>query len=709
MTSVFSNRGKFLWTFVLIVIPLVSVNYQGCGNGKFELASNFDTNVYNQSTSLELKAFDQINGQTVGIPTTESLVVGQTYHFVSSSKLARPVGPGTTWTLTSTPQDSCSLSNPTSQGSERSVICTAPGVFDLTVTVHYSDQVLPDQDTTENQYIVESTQNLKSRGNILYGQKIGSASACADCHGSLISSTKKNKTSDQIAEAISNISSMSNNSFKLLNATELRSLALALKANSGSDDTIPPVISFSNPISGQTLSGAVAISVSASDNIGVVGVTYSIDGVVNGPEIMSAPYGKNLDTLTLSNASHTLSAKARDAAGNETTVAVVVDVDNGTGSGADTVPPAVSIVSPTMNKEIFENSLVVAVTASDNVGVAGVKMTLDGTAFGAEDLSAPFQFTVSAVQIAAYPVNSVHSITIEARDAAGNKKSAAVNFKKVENPFTIPQTVLATRIPTTISNMLTGRDLWNANCVGCHTIEKRNAAYSLMRLKVGARTCNPSLAVGPTACQPAMTGISLTSEEVYKIFLYLNNALPSAGTLKEQSQVLIGSRTLVASAFTNLFVSDAGTAAADPTIRAKIAALILQQPGSFGGVCTRNDATPEDQTCMSQSGTTTSGELLSSPNVLRSGFIARTCEEVLSIDQSVSNLLQKAGLTTASPIDAANSIPKVFDLFLPGTVLPAAVTSSLLAISVDADLITPVDKWRYVIYAICRSSRFDLL
>jgi hypothetical protein len=72
----------------------------------------------------------------------------------------------------------------------------------------------------------------------------------------------------------------------------------------------------------------VTVSASASDNVGVAGVQFKLDGSNLGNEDTSAPYTISWDTTGLSG-SHTLTAVARDAAGNPGTSApVTVNVDN---------------------------------------------------------------------------------------------------------------------------------------------------------------------------------------------------------------------------------------------------------------------------------------------------------------------------------------------------------------------------------------------
>src|SRR5204862_1100983 len=65
------------------------------------------------------------------------------------------------------------------------------------------------------------------------------------------------------------------------------------------------------------------MTANASDNIGVVGVQFLLDGVNVGAEVTAAPYSAPWDTTTASRSPHTLTAVARDAAGNRTTSAPV--------------------------------------------------------------------------------------------------------------------------------------------------------------------------------------------------------------------------------------------------------------------------------------------------------------------------------------------------------------------------------------------------
>jgi uncharacterized delta-60 repeat protein len=94
-------------------------------------------------------------------------------------------------------------------------------------------------------------------------------------------------------------------------------------------DTTPPSVSISAPVAGATVSGLETVSAVASDNAGVAGVQFKLDGANLGAEDATAPYSFPWDTTTFTNGSHTLTAVARDAAGNATTsAAVAVNVSN---------------------------------------------------------------------------------------------------------------------------------------------------------------------------------------------------------------------------------------------------------------------------------------------------------------------------------------------------------------------------------------------
>src|SRR6267378_4381982 len=56
------------------------------------------------------------------------------------------------------------------------------------------------------------------------------------------------------------------------------------------------VVTVSSPAAGSTVSGATTVSASASDNVGVVGVQFKLDGANLGAEDTTAPHSISWDT-----------------------------------------------------------------------------------------------------------------------------------------------------------------------------------------------------------------------------------------------------------------------------------------------------------------------------------------------------------------------------------------------------------------------------
>ncbi len=93
-------------------------------------------------------------------------------------------------------------------------------------------------------------------------------------------------------------------------------------------DVTAPTVAISLPADGATLANTVILSADASDDAGVVGVQFLLDGNNLGPEDLTVPYGTTWDTTTSTNGSHVLTARARDSVNQTTSAAVAVNVSN---------------------------------------------------------------------------------------------------------------------------------------------------------------------------------------------------------------------------------------------------------------------------------------------------------------------------------------------------------------------------------------------
>jgi glucose/arabinose dehydrogenase len=104
---------------------------------------------------------------------------------------------------------------------------------------------------------------------------------------------------------------------------------VAFKASSTGGDVTPPSVAVTSPLSNAHVSDIITVTADATDDVGVAGVQFLVDGVNSGLEDTVSAYGMSWDTRTVANGTHTLTAAARDAAGNTTlSAAVPVVVDN---------------------------------------------------------------------------------------------------------------------------------------------------------------------------------------------------------------------------------------------------------------------------------------------------------------------------------------------------------------------------------------------
>jgi hypothetical protein len=204
-------------------------------------------------------------------------------------------------------------------------------------------------------------------------------------------------------------------------------------------DTTAPSVSVSSPANGATLSGTVTLSATASDNVGVASVWFTVDGTVVGAEDTSAPFQVSWNTASVANGTHTVRAMARDAAGNTATSGTIAVTVNNTSASNDTSAPTVSITSPG-NGATVSGTVSVSAAASDNVGVSSVQFTLNGVNLGSADTTAPYSISWNTAGAA----NGTHMLRAIARDAAGNSTTSSAIAVTVNNAATSNDTTAPT-------------------------------------------------------------------------------------------------------------------------------------------------------------------------------------------------------------------------------------------------------------------------
>src|ERR1051326_3192330 len=140
--------------------------------------------------------------------------------------------------------------------------------------------------------------------------------------------------------------------------------AVARAVGQQSVDTLPPAVSLVSPLNGSTVSGAVSVTVNASDDTAVTLVSVALDGLPL-TSFVTAPYAFSWDTFSSSDGSHSLTATATDAAGNSTTRTILVNARN----SVDNTSPTICVESPVDGTKV-SGVATVSVSASDNTGIA---------------------------------------------------------------------------------------------------------------------------------------------------------------------------------------------------------------------------------------------------------------------------------------------------------------------------------------------------
>jgi hypothetical protein len=200
---------------------------------------------------------------------------------------------------------------------------------------------------------------------------------------------------------------------KVLLVTDTSCVPTGFGDNCAVVDTTSPTVSVTSPTAGASVNGTVNITATASDTSGISKVEFLVDGTLKGTDTTAA-YSYSWDTSTATNGSHTITAKAYDAAGNVgTSTGVAVTVNNTT---ADTSAPTTSITAPAGGTSVQVGaSVTINANATDNVGVTKVEFLVDNV-LKSTDTTSPYSYAWSTTGVAP----GAHALTVKAYDAANN-------------------------------------------------------------------------------------------------------------------------------------------------------------------------------------------------------------------------------------------------------------------------------------------------
>ena len=181
-------------------------------------------------------------------------------------------------------------------------------------------------------------------------------------------------------------------------------------------DATPPEVKVTSPAQGEHVRGVVSVEVEVSDSGEIREVSVNRDGAFL-ENASTAPYRVEWDTRKEAEGPHNLATKATDAAGNQgSSPFITVTVDN--------TPPSVKLFRPARQQTVT-GKLTLEAEASDIIGVAEVRFTVDGLPVGSVR-KPPYHAPWDSKTVS----NGVHVLEARGSDLAGNSAvSEPVEFR----------------------------------------------------------------------------------------------------------------------------------------------------------------------------------------------------------------------------------------------------------------------------------------
>jgi Bacterial Ig domain len=182
-------------------------------------------------------------------------------------------------------------------------------------------------------------------------------------------------------------------------------------------DTSPPTATIAVPTANTTVSGTAIVSGTAADNTSVASVAVSIDGGAYQSAQGTTIWSASVNTSTLGNGPHTVTARATDGSGNVGSTSETVDVMN------DVAPPTVTVTAP-LSGATVSGTVTVTGTASDDVSVASVAVSVDGAAYAAATGTSSWSYSLDTTKL----TNGSHTLAARATDTSGKTTTASVTL-----------------------------------------------------------------------------------------------------------------------------------------------------------------------------------------------------------------------------------------------------------------------------------------
>lgn len=182
-------------------------------------------------------------------------------------------------------------------------------------------------------------------------------------------------------------------------------------ANSGSSCDNLPAVTLTSPSAGSYTHGAVSVSASASDDVGVTKVQFFVDGGLLA-EDSSTPFATEWNSDIFDTGVHTVKAIAYDTAGQTATTQVSVTIDR--------AAPEVEITEPHDREELY-GLVTVEADVIEDYGVADVVLYIDGLE-QTYWTSTPYTYSWDTTGVA----RGLHTIEVFASDWAGHEDAQEI-------------------------------------------------------------------------------------------------------------------------------------------------------------------------------------------------------------------------------------------------------------------------------------------
>jgi len=225
--------------------------------------------------------------------------------------------------------------------------------------------------------------------------------------------------------------------------------------------------------------------------------------------------GANLTSLGIAALDFDKAGTARPASGAWDAGAYYV---GGSGGGGDTTPPSVLISSPG-NGATVSGAATISGTASDNVAVASVALSIDGGAYTAAAGTTSWSYSWNTTGVS----NGNHAITTKATDTSGNTNTTSITVT-VSNAATPPSTPTGLAVVGTTTSTIALS--WNPSVAGTYAI----SGYKIYR--------NGSQVGTPASASFTDTGLAASTTYSYTVAAYDTNGNTSAqsGSVNAKTQ-----------------------------------------------------------------------------------------------------------------------------------------------------------------------------